>query len=78
MEEFTRWLISRPLEMIDILLRVNREGSKIPRAADRRPATRRDPTAPHRWVGNFRFADYQASTPFESVCGRSWAVSWEC
>ena len=23
-------------------------------------------------------SQYQANTPFESVCDRSWAVSWEC
>jgi len=40
--------------------------------------TRRNPTAPHRCVGNVRLTDHQANTPFESVCGRSWAVSWKC
>jgi len=41
--------------VFDILLRVNGEGSKIPQAAGCRPATRRNPTAPHHWVGSFRF-----------------------
>ena len=48
------------LRKLDILLRLKARGG-------------RNPTAPNRWVGNFRFGltDYQASTPFESVWGRS-------
>ena len=48
------------LRKLDILLGLKARGG-------------RNPTAPNRWVGNFRFGltDYQASTPFESVWGRS-------